>query len=220
MTAGLLSSEIERGAAAILTRFEERTDPGALLVGISGIDGSGKGFVTERIVASLRNTDLRAVSIHVDGWLELPHVRFSKERPAERFYERGLRLDEMFEKLALPLKRERSIRLEADYTDETATSYRPHIYAYDNVDVIVVEGIFLFKKRFQELFDLRIWVDCSFETALKRAIARAQEGLPPEETIRAYERIYFPAQEIHFSRDNPREPAHVILDNDPGRVRD
>jgi uridine kinase len=46
---------------------------------------------------------------------------------------------------------------------------------------------------------------------LERAIARAQEGLTPDDTIRAYRTIYFPAQEIHFARDNPK-PA--TIDND------
>src|SRR3990172_1626100 len=101
----------------------------------------------------------------------------------------------MFEKLVLPLKQKRSIRLVADFTEETATSYRPHVYEYDDVEVIVLEGIYLFKREYREYFDLRIWIDCSFETALARAIARAQEGLPPEETVSAYRTIYFPAQE-------------------------
>jgi len=38
--------------------------------------------------------------------------------------------------------------------------------------------------------------------------------LSPAATIRAYETIYFPAQKIHFARDNPRETAHSIIDND------
>jgi uridine kinase len=156
----------------------------------------------------------------VDGWLNLPEVRFSRERPAERFYEKALRLDEMFEKLVLPLKQKRSVRLAADFTEETATSYRPHVYEYDDVDVIVLEGIYLFKREYREYFDLRLWIDCSFETALGRAIARAQEGLPPEETVSAYRTIYFPAQEIHFERDDPRGAAHLVLRNDEGTMRE
>jgi uridine kinase len=183
-------------------------------VGVSGIDGSGKGYVTRDIVSRLEGAGVRVASINVDGWLNLPHLRFTRERPAERFYEKALRLDEMFDQLVLPLKRERSIRLVADFTEETANSYRPHVYEYHDVEVIVLEGIYLFKREYREYFDLRLWIDCTFETALARAIARAQEGLPPEETIAAYRTIYFPAQEIHFERDDPRGAAHVVLRND------
>jgi uridine kinase len=57
-------------------------------------------------------------------------------------------------------------------------------------------------------------VECSFEKALVRAIKRCQEGLPPKETIRAFETIYFPAQRIHLQRDHPRAAADLILPND------
>jgi uridine kinase len=39
--------------------------------------------------------------------------------------------------------------------------------------------------------------------------------LPPDETIRAYQTIYFPAQLIHFALDAPREAADTVIDNDP-----
>jgi uridine kinase len=81
--------------------------------------------------------------------------------------------------------------------------------------VILVEGIFLFKQTYRSQFDLAIWVDCSFPTALARALERSQEGLPPAETIAAYETIYFPAQQIHFNKDNPRAAADLIYDNNP-----
>ena len=60
-----------------------------------------------------------------------------------------------------------------------------------------------------------MWVDCSFETAMERAVQRAQEGLPPDETSRAYETIFFPAQHLHFSRENPRAVADFVINNDP-----
>lgn len=210
-----LLTEVDRGASAILACLDRIGPRGALLVGISGIDGSGKGYVTREIVSVLEGAGVRAAVLNVDGWLHLPGIRFGRERPAERFYERALRLEEMFENLVLPLKRERSIRLVADFTEETATTYRSHLYEYSDVDVILLEGIYLFKREYREYFDFRIWIDCSFETALARAVARAQEGLSPAETISAYRTIYFPAQEIHFERDDPRSAAHLVLENDP-----
>jgi uridine kinase len=43
--------------------------------------------------------------------------------------------------------------------------------------------------------------------------------LRPEETIRAYETIYFPAQRLHFDRDAPVRAANMVLHNDDVRVR-
>lgn len=186
----------------------------AVLVGLSGIDASGKGYLAERITTGLRAQGLRVACIGVDGWLNLPSVRFSQTHPDEHFYTCALRLEELFARLILPLRDTRSVNLKADFTEETASAYRPHTYRFEDVDVIVLEGIFLFKPAYRHHHDLRLWVECSFETALERALARTQEGLTPEATIRAYETIYFPAQRIHLERDQPRQAAHAILYND------
>ena len=189
----------------------------ALLVAISGIDGAGKGHVASRVAASLEARGVRVASLSVDPWLRLPHERFDPSDPARHFYERALRLDEMFETLVLPLRDRRSIRVEADAAEETATAYRRRLWEFEDVEVILLEGIYLFRAPYRRHYDLACWLDCSFETALERAVARGQEGLSPEETVRAYRSIYFPAQEIHFVRDDPRGSADAVLSNDPSR---
>src|SRR5262249_15434332 len=156
----------------------------ALLVGISGIDGSGKGWVSGRLEGALREAGETAIVIHVDGWLKPPAQRFDSRRPAEHFYEHALRLDEAFSEVLLPLRERRSCDIVVDFAEETATELRRHHHRFENVSVILFEGIFLFKRRFRTHFDLACWVECSFETALERALRRGQERLPPEETIR------------------------------------
>ena len=186
----------------------------SMLVAVSGIDGSGKGYVAGLIVDRLRQEGLNAVAINIDGWLNLPSRRFNQERPAEHFYHHAIRFEEMFEHLILPLKQQRSIRVGADLVEETATTYHQHIYAFQDVDVIVLEGIYLLKRALRNHYDLAVWVECSFETALVRALRRGQEGLRPDATIHAYQTVYFPAQYLHFALDDPRSAADAILDND------
>lgn len=191
----------------------------SLLVGISGIDGSGKGYVAKQIEARLGQHSVGVANINVDGWLKLPGRRFSTIRPAEHFYANAIRFNELFDQLVLPLRDHRSADVVADFAAETARDYRKQTYTFKNIGVVLVEGIFLFKREHRKVLDLAIWVDCSLPTALARALARAQERLPTAETIRAYETIYFPAQEIHFARDNPRETADLIIDNDSRSTR-
>ncbi len=187
----------------------------ALLLGLSGIDGAGKGFLAARLASSLARNGLRVASLNVDGWLNLPATRFSATSPAAHFYEHALRLDSMFTDLVLPLVRNRTHRLVAQFAEETATAYREQLYEFRDTDIVLLEGIFLFKRAYRGHFDLACWVDCTFETALERALARAQEGLPPAATRTAYETIYFPAQRLHFERDAPRRSADLIIGNDP-----
>ena len=207
-------SGIDEVIRIILARRASIPESRSLLVGLSGIDGSGKGFLAGQIEARLAQHAVAAAILNVDGWLNLPEKRFSQSAPAENFYENAIRFDEFFSQLVMPLRNGRSVHLEADFAEETGNQYRKHTYDFKNVGVIVVEGIFLFKPQYRQFFDLAIWIDCSFPTALARAVARAQEGLSPANTIAAYETIYFPAQTIHLSKDRPRENADLIFEND------
>ena len=185
----------------------------SVLAAISGVDASGKGYFTERLVDALQARGARAVAINADAWLNID--RFDASDPAEHYYQSALRFEEMFDHTIVPLRDSRSLRVEIDYANETATEYRQRVYEYEDVDVIVLEGIYLLKRSFLAHYDLSIWIDCSFETALERAVSRGQEGLPPEETMRDYRTIYVPAQEIHFRRDNPKADAALTVSNDP-----
>ena len=202
----LITSIVERRTTIPTTQ--------GMLVGLSGIDGSGKGYVTKQIVPRLWQHSVHAISINVDGWLNLPHVRFNPKSPAKNFYEHAIRFDDMFEQLVLPLRNSRSCSVVTDHASETGTAFDKRHYQFNDVDVIVLEGIFLFKQEYVEHFDLKIWLECSFETALARAFARRQEQLSAAETIHAYETIYFPAQRLHFRQDHPREKADLVLNND------
>lgn len=198
----------------IISKARQMPAENSFLVGISGIDAGGKGFIARQVATQLEAAEFRVALINVDGWLNLPQLRFSKDDPGRHFYDNALRLDEMFERLVLPLKTDRSINVTVDFAEETATDYRPHRYDFNNIDVILLEGIFLFKRKYVQHFELKVWIECSFDTALQRAISRQQEGLNRDETIAAYKTIYFPAQRYHFQMDEPRVAADVVFMND------
>jgi uridine kinase len=208
---GVIDAMVDQIAAA-----RRRVDPQrSVLAALSGIDGCGKGFVSARLIAALQARGLRVAGINIDGWLNLPRVRFSATNPAEHFYLHAIRFDELFAQLVLPLRAQRSLTVDADFAEETATSFVKHRYEFHDVDVVLLEGVYLLRRSLREHYDVSGWIDCTFETALERALARGQEGLPAEETIRAYRTIYFPAQEIHFARDDPKAAATTVLVNDP-----
>lgn len=204
---------IEELCAAVETARNQMPASEALLVGISGIDASGKGYVAAKLAASLEQRGLRCGVINADGWLNLPQIRFGGEDKARHFFENAFRFDEMFSRLIQPLKATLSIDITADQVQETAADFHSHQFKFIDLDVILLEGIFLFRNEFRPHFDLTIWIDCDFDVALRRAIARGQEGLAREATLTAYETIYFPAQRLHFEIDDPRSSADVIFPN-------
>lgn len=185
----------------------------SLLVAISGIDGSGKGYTTAQLVTKLNHRGCRAVSINIDPWLTLPEQRFNSDNPGEHFFHHAFVFEDLFQELVLPLKQQRSLVLEKTLTGQFGEPFT-QTYEFDQVDVIVLEGIFLLKRSLCLYYDLKVWIECSFETALKRSLQRNQENLSPAEIIRDYETIYFPAQRFHFAVDDPKSVADYIYNND------
>ncbi len=186
----------------------------ARLIALSGIDSSGKGYTAVKLAQVLSSEGTPVALIGIDGWLNLPQMRFSKAHPGRYFYQNAFRFGEMFSELIDPLVRDGSVDCEADFTEETAHTYRKHRYAFSNVDTVLLEGIFLLRRDLRERYDFKVWVQCSFETALRRAIARGQEGLTAAETIAAYRSIYFPAQKVHLAEDDPQACADLVFEND------
>ncbi|MGD1717068.1 uridine kinase family protein [Dapis sp. BLCC M172] len=194
-----------------LSEKSQNTKP--LMVAVSGIDGSGKGYIGSQINSSLQEIGINSYLIGIDGWLELPEKRFSNTNPAEHFYNNGLRFTEMFSTLVAPLQQTGSIDLIANHADASnSNSYTQYHYQIDNAEIVILEGIFLFQNKFN--FDYRIWIYCSFETAFKRALNRNQEGISEVELRQDYETIYFPAQRLHFAQDKPKQMADFIIVND------
>src|ERR1043165_60513 len=138
------------GLAEVARLVERRRSagPSAVLVGLSGIDGAGKGFLAAELRRELERSALRVALINVDGWLNLPAIRFSPDDPAEHFYRHALRLDELFSDLVLPLRLRRTHRLVARHAEETATDYCDHLYDFREVDVVLLEGIFIYKRAY------------------------------------------------------------------------
>ncbi|MCP9828600.1 hypothetical protein KBZ19_08885 [Synechococcus sp. L2F] len=208
-------NDLDRAVTSILDARGATPVCRSTLVAITGIDGCGKGFVTARIAKLLRTHGIRVATINADAWLNLPSRRFASANAAEHFYLNAIRFDDMFTQLVLPLRDRRSLCVEVDFAEETATAYRRHLYEFERIDVIVLEGIYLLKRSLQSQYDRSFWIDCTFETALERAVSRGQEGLSPDDTARAYRTLYFPAQDIHIARDHPRAAATAIISNDP-----
>ena len=185
----------------------------SLLVAISGIDGSGKGYISEKITQETKKQGLRTISINIDPWLNPPEKRFSTNNSGEHFYHHAFSFKDLFEQLIYPLQNQRAIYLKKTLTGQFGLPFE-QIYDFQDVDVILLEGIFILKRSLIQNYDLTFWIECSFETALARALQRNQENLPPQAIINDYQNIYFPAQRFHLQVDEPKSFVDAIYIND------
>jgi uridine kinase len=189
------------------------------VVAVSGIDGSGKSHVAGLLERELTSHGLSAVVLPLDVWHTHPSIRFSDSDPGRHFYEHAFRFGELFELVVLPLQRRRAVCVEIELA--RMPGWQPYRERFDHrgVDVVIIEGIFLLKREFRPHYDLTVWIECSFGTALERAVSRNQEGLSEEALREEYARIYFPAQAYHVARDGPHASASLVLQNDSSQRR-
>lgn len=207
-------TELLTFSSTIRTRFGSLQQSRALLVALSGIDGSGKGYIARKLEVMLRARGLKVANIGIDPWQNLPNIRISDSNSGPHFYHNAMRFEALFRDLLLPLKQDRNVKITMDYMEQTASQFSPFTYEHSDIDIILVEGIFLFQPSWFHEFDMSIWVDCLETTALKRAIARNQEGVSEEALVAEYHQIYFPAQHYHRHQDNPTQLAEFLFNND------
>jgi uridine kinase len=186
----------------------------APLVGVSGIDGSGKSTMAPALAAALAQRRVHAAVVTVDPWHTPAPIRFNPRDPARHFYRHAFRWTELFERVVDPLRRHRALTLSLPLLRLADDSWYEHAYDFRDVDIVILEGIFVLRRLFRPRYDVGVWVHCSFETALRRALARNQEGRDPAALRHDYATIYFPAQRLHVRRDQPAAAADVLLDND------
>jgi len=198
----------------VIDAFSHHDKRTAFTVAISGIDASGKGYTTKMLQYELESKGYKVANINIDPWQNPIPVRLQQENAAENFYNNVFRWNNFFELLILPLQANRNIFLETTLIRTDADEYYNHIYNYSDIDFLLIEGILLFQKKYLPNYHYKIWIDCSFETGMQRAINRNVEKLDETKLIHDYDTFYYAAQRLHFKKDNPKACADTVFNND------
>jgi uridine kinase len=205
---------IKEFSKLILQRFYDHTPDHVFTVAISGIDASGKGFVAKHLETELIAKGLRVANINIDPWQNPIAIRLKKENAAENFYQNVFRWDDVFEQLIIPLRRTGTTQFATRLIFSHVDEYFDFAYDFRNIDILLVDAIFLFQQKFLKHYDLNVWIDCSFETGLKRALKRNAERLGKQKLREDYQTYYYPAQRYHFAKDKPKQFSNMIYCND------
>lgn len=207
-------STIDKLAEQVIATHRMHNGPQLFTVAISGIDASGKGYITRLLEEQLEKSGYRVANINIDPWQTPIPVRLNQENPAENLYNNIFRWEDFFRQLILPLKIHKNIRLDAELIRTDADRYYSYTYEYNDLDILLLEGILLFKEEYFKYYDLKVWIDCSFETGLQRALRRNVEKLDEPRLIHDYDTFYYAAQRLHLEKDLPILRADIIFDND------
>jgi RimJ/RimL family protein N-acetyltransferase len=76
---------------------------------------------------------------------------------------------------------------------------------------VLFEGVLLYREPLNQYFDLRIFIDISFEEVLNRACKRDSSLF--QDVTQRYNNKYIPIQKLYMKQYNPKEQSDIVIDN-------
>ncbi|GAA0076571.1 hypothetical protein UT300005_09490 [Clostridium sp. CTA-5] len=150
---------------------------GKVVIGISGISLSGKTTFANKLKEFYEsNYDISVISLEEN--VDVFKESLNDKNPCKFYYENAYDFDN--------LKRE---------IEE----------CYKKSDIVIVEGLLLFKNTVDINFDIKVWLDCTFTSSIERS---------SEDKKELYEDYFMWLQRQHFSIDNPKCKVDIIIKND------
>jgi uridine kinase len=175
----------------------------ALVVAISGIEGGGKRALTEKVATALRLEGLSVAIVHTDDWEACESVRFNVMNSPEEYYLNAYRFDEMIEQLILPLKLFGNIKTSVSLKD--VINPRTVEYDFHDIDIVLIEGVYLLQEAYLDLYDYTCWVESDFDAAYQRLTEQSNIEQSQEAILNIFELMI-----NHIYTDNPQGHADSI----------
>jgi uridine kinase len=180
----------------------------ALVVAISGIEGGGKRALTEKVATALRLEGLSVAIVHTDDWEACESVRFNVMNSPEEYYLNAYRFDEMIEQLILPLKLFGNIKTSVSL--KNVINPRTVEYDFHDIDIVLIEGVYLLQEAYLDLYDYTCWVESDFDAAYQRLTEQSNIEQSQEALLNIFELLIKPAGQYHIYTDNPQGHADSI----------
>ncbi len=179
------------------------------VVGITGIDSSGKTEFTGALAGYLAARNRRVQVINLDDFHNPREVRYAGDDPADNYYRRSFNIQAVIDNLLAPLRAKGRHSVTLKLLD-LATNYytNERKYSFDPDTIVLFEGVFLFREELARYLDLKIFLDIPFEESKDRAKAR-----DPEEVYSKYDDKYLPAQARYLEEYPPQKVGDIIIDN-------
>ncbi|MDI2036763.1 uridine kinase [Paenarthrobacter nitroguajacolicus] len=198
----------------VLAADLEALGPGWKLVGVDGVDGSGKSTFAQAVSAALTSglMDRPVLTIHVDDFLNLQEVRHRRGRTSPE----GFWLDtydyEALEQYVLTPLGEGGDGEYRPAVMDPRKNLRLHIEPVKAPEdaIVLVEGMFLHRDELRGRWDYSLFLDVPFEETARRMSIRDGSSFDPEHPSM---RRYVGGQRLYFEEARPWTRATRVIDN-------
>ena len=184
-----------------------------LIIGVNGVDTSGKTKFSNALDQFLRHRGHHTQVVHLDDFHNPRAIRTSGEDENQSYIDHAFNLERLETELLEPISTCGAVDVELDLLDldsDTVTNRKR--YAVTSNTIVIVEGVLLFRPPIDQYFDLRVFLHIGVDEVLRRAEARDVPLYGPEFLDR-YRRKYIPIQQKYLSQWQPMERSDFVIDN-------
>ncbi len=197
----LVYSQIEKG----IKNLDRPT-----VVGISGVDTSGKTVFSKAFSEFLRRKGYHTQLLHMDDFHNPRQIRYQDTSP-QGYIDYAFDLKQL-NSVLVEIKSGVS-HSEITVLDLDLDTYTKKLNIHTTANtVIILEGVMLYRPPIIDLVDYKAFLDIGFDEVLKRAKKR---DVPKygENFLERYKQRYIPAQKKYLSEYNPTKTCDLLIDN-------
>lgn len=188
-----------------------------LRVAIDGVDAAGKTTLADEIVTPLRQRGRSVIRASLDSFQQSCAHRYARGTLSPKgYYEDAFDIAAVRSMLLAPLGPGGDCRYQTAAFDVRTDMLAPSPIFQAQIDsILLFDGVFLLRPELNNGWDVKIFVDVTFEVALARALQRELAAFGSEQALRErYQRRYIPGQQLYLRACRPRECADLIVMND------
>ncbi|MBN2007431.1 MAG: hypothetical protein JXA21_29065 [Anaerolineae bacterium] len=198
--------------ALIIEAIRELDNSRARIVGINGVDTSGKTQFANALAQYLAAQGRHVALIHGDDFHNPRAIR-SQGDPVRGYIAHAFNLAPIKDELLAPARRgavvDKTLTL-LDLDRDTFSKTQRYVIRPDTI--VLVEGVLLFRPPLDDAFDLRLFLHVPFEEVLRRVELRDVPRYGPG-IVERYHQRYIPAQQWYLETYRPRQRADFVIDN-------
>jgi len=188
-------------------------------VAIDGVDAAGKTTFADLLKTHVAEHGRHVIRASLDGFHNPSAVRYQRGRLSpEGYYLDSFNYRALLDNLLLPLGPGGDLSYREaifDYKRDRWLQSTPSKARTDSV--LLFDGVFLLRLELFGLWELRIFLDISFDEMTRRGLERSP-GDAEAETL--YAERYVPGQKLYHLHAAPKRRADIVINNnDPDDPR-
>ena len=207
--------DLHRSLAAFICARKPAGRP--VIVGINGVDGSGKTTLSIYLAEALLAMGLSVCRVSVDDFLHPREHRYRRGRQSpEGYYEDSVDYEAMIEGTLKPALNAEggSMRCKTKHFDLVNDERLEVFEDLAGDSCLLIEGVFLFRPEIVPFLHIKIFIHSDFDAVLRRVMTRDRAVFGDEVAVQSqYEKKYIPGQRLYLSEIKPADISDIVIEN-------